>query len=816
MFSRCDIHVHSKHSDRPSEWYLDRIGAPESFTEPLEIYRLAKVRGMEFVTISDHDSIAGALEIAHLPGTFLASEETVTFPEDGCDVHILVLGVTEAQHRELQRRKRNIYDFRDYARGEGIVHVVAHPLFRVNDRLTLEHLEKILVLFRLFEGINGTRDRRATTLFDAVLAGLTSEDLERLAERHRLPLDLLPEGSPRFATTGGSDDHGGIYVATSWTETALATSVEEYLSHLAAGRCRPGGETGSSLKLARSFQTLAHDYYRAKVLGGSRWKNDPLADLLRRIAGGELDPANPEGSALGRTVRKFLSFAPAPPLPRPRPDLLGGRAQELGSDAAAAREAERRIFESACRLGQRAAARTLESVVSELERGDILSALPAISDLAPVFVALSPYIAAFRFQHKDEPLHRAVTRRFPAAAHLETKSPRIAWATDTLTDVNGVSRTVTSAATLARRLGLPLTVLASESRRPAPDLDCENFPPIWETPVPRYEELTLRVPPAIELIEHCERENYGRILISTPGPVGLAALAAAKLLGVPCAGIYHTDSPRYVSALGGDGRLEELSRSYIRWFYRQMDEVLVSSTAYAEELVGIGVERARMRDLPHGVDLELFSPAKRQADFFPRRGLPPCPVLLYAGRLSREKNLGALFQAFQALRERGVQAGLAIVGDGPERRALEMRWAAPDVVFTGYLAGEELAAAYASADLFVFPSRTDTFGNAVLEAMASRLPPVVAREGGPSEQVRHGETGLVVDLDRPDALADALQALLGHAELRRRLGAAARSHAATCSWDRLLAALFPDLPAAKGARDSRATHEIEEAIAAAS
>lgn len=802
MPTRCDVHVHSRHSDRPSEWYLDRIGAPESFTEPLEIYRLAKARGMDFVTISDHDSIAGALDIAHLPGTFLASEETVTFPEDGCDLHILVLGVTEAQHRELQRRKRNLYDFRAFARSEGIVHVVAHPLFRVNDRLTLDHLEKVLVLFRLFEGVNGTRDPRATALFDAVLSAATPALLSELAERHGLEVDFDPAEPLRYATTGGSDDHGGIYVATTWTETAPAESVAEYLAHLGAGRCRPGGEAGSSLKLARSFQTLAHDYYRARVLGGSRWKNDPLADLLRRIADGELDPADPLGSPLGRTVRKFMAFAPPPGLLRTG---VSRRSEPgVGADAAAAREAERRTFESACRLGQRAAARTLESAVSELERGDLLSALPAISDLAPVVVALSPYAAAFRFQHKDEPLHRAVARHFPAAAHLECKSPRLAWATDTLNDVNGVSRTVASAAAAARTRSLPLTVLASENGRPPADFACENFAPIWETPLPRYEELTLRVPPAIELIEHCERENYGRILISTPGPVGLAALAAGKLLGVPTAAIFHTDFPRYVAALGGDARLEDLARSYIRWFYRQMDEVLVSSTAYAEELVAMGVERARLRDLPRGVDLELFSPSRRRPDFFTRWGLPPGRVLLYTGRLSREKNLGALFEALEKLRQRGVAAGLALVGDGPERRALELRWSAPDVAFTGYLSGEELATAYASADLFVFPSRTDTFGNAVLESMASRVPPIVAREGGPAEQVRHGETGLVVDLDRSDALPDAIQALLAHDGLRHRLGAAARAHAASCSWDRLLGVLFPGFEPPEEASASRA------------
>jgi glycosyltransferase involved in cell wall biosynthesis len=432
-----------------------------------------------------------------------------------------------------------------------------------------------------------------------------------------------------------------------------------------------------------------------------------------------------------------------------------------------------------------------------------------------VVVALSPYVAAFRFQHKDEPLHRAVAERFPAAAHLECKSPRLAWATDTLNDVNGVSRTVRSAAALARTRSLPLTVLTSETSQPSADFACENFAPIWETPVPRYDELTLRVPPALELIEHCERENYGRIVISTPGPVGLAALAAAKLLGVPAAGIYHTDFPRYVAALGGDGRLEDLSRSYIRWFYRQMDEVLVSSTAYAEELVRLGIDRGRLRDLPRGVDAELFSPDKRQPEFFARWGLRSGPVLLYVGRLSREKNLEALFHGFRELRDRGVAANLAVVGDGPERRALELRWNAPDIAFTGYLSGEGLASAYASADLFVFPSRTDTFGNAVLEAMAAGVTPVVAREGGPAEQVRHGETGLIVDFDRPEALPDALQALLAHPQLLRRMGAAGRSHASARSWSGLLGVLFPGAREADAAtaQAGRGASELAEALA---
>src|SRR5690242_15913500 len=103
MTARADLHVHSKHSNRPSEWILRKFGAPESFTEPREIYRICRERGMRFVTISDHDAISGALEIAHLPGTFLSSEVTVEFPEDGCEIHCLVTGITEAQHEDIQR-----------------------------------------------------------------------------------------------------------------------------------------------------------------------------------------------------------------------------------------------------------------------------------------------------------------------------------------------------------------------------------------------------------------------------------------------------------------------------------------------------------------------------------------------------------------------------------------------------------------------------------------------------------------------------------------------------------------------------------------
>src|SRR5258708_18962076 len=164
-----------------------QLGGREGFPGPGEVCRLCRERGMDFVTLSDHDTIAGALEIAHLPGTFLSEEVTVEFPEDGCEIHCLAIGITEAQHRDIQRLRKNVYELRDYFIAHDVLHSVAHPLYRVNDRLTLDQLEKLLVLFNRFEALNGIHERRANDLVRRIFGALTRETIQRLSERPRLP-----------------------------------------------------------------------------------------------------------------------------------------------------------------------------------------------------------------------------------------------------------------------------------------------------------------------------------------------------------------------------------------------------------------------------------------------------------------------------------------------------------------------------------------------------------------------------------------------------------------------------------------------------
>ena len=207
---KIDLHVHSRHSTRPSQWFLQKLACPESFTEPRRLYDIAKARGMDMVTIADHNTINGALEIAHLPDAFISEEITSYFPEDRCKIHVLALDIDEAIHADIQKVRENVFELVAYLREKGITHVAAHPLDGVNDKLTVGHFEKMLLLFENFE-INGTRDAFQNDILRAVLAGLSSEDIERLSVTHDLEPAFEAPWIKRL--TGGSDDHSSLNIA---------------------------------------------------------------------------------------------------------------------------------------------------------------------------------------------------------------------------------------------------------------------------------------------------------------------------------------------------------------------------------------------------------------------------------------------------------------------------------------------------------------------------------------------------------------------------------------------------------------------------
>jgi glycosyltransferase involved in cell wall biosynthesis len=291
------------------------------------------------------------------------------------------------------------------------------------------------------------------------------------------------------------------------------------------------------------------------------------------------------------------------------------------------------------------------------------------------------------------------------------------------------------------------------------------------------------------------------IHVATPGPVGLCGLVAAKLLGIPLVGSYHTELGPYALHLTKDLLVAEATDAYVHWFYRQCSIVLAPTQAIANTLADRGFGRSVLV-WGRGVDTDLFTPSRRDEALRARLLDGGDTLLLSVGRVSEEKRIEVLLQAFDRLRGELNGVRLVVVGDGPARLRLEQ--GAPDgVTFLGELRGVELAAVFASADLFCFPSTTDTFGQVLLEAAASGLAVVAAAAGGAPELVRHGETGQLVPPDDPAALAIAVAELLAQPELRRRLGAAAAAAARKRTWNRSLAELRHAYAHAAGIDETR-------------
>jgi glycosyltransferase involved in cell wall biosynthesis len=253
------------------------------------------------------------------------------------------------------------------------------------------------------------------------------------------------------------------------------------------------------------------------------------------------------------------------------------------------------------------------------------------------------------------------------------------------------------------------------------------------------------------------------------------------MLNLQTSGIYHTDFPQYIRILTEDSFLESAAWGYMHWFYGQLDTVFVNSEEYRQSWIKRGFDPVKLKIFPRGLDTELFTPARRDPAFFEKLGAQNGEVrLLYVGRISREKDLDILADAYRRLRDEGLPVQLFVVGHGPYSEAFAE--SLPEAFFTGYLRGKELATAYASADIFVFPSTTDTFGNVIIEAQSSGVPVVVSDSGGPKELVEDKANGLITKSRDVDDFTRAVRALVTDPSLRERMGVSGRKSVVDRSW----------------------------------
>ncbi|TVS02246.1 MAG: glycosyltransferase [Phycisphaerales bacterium] len=794
--TRIDAHCHSKASDGPAMAALGFIGCPESFSEPEKVYDQAKARGMDLVTLTDHDTIAGAMRLVErgFQDFIVGQEVTVYFPEDRCKLHVLVWGLDPALDEEItkERLRDDVYRFAAWLRERNLPHAFAHPLYIQNGKLTLWHLERAALLFKGFEVLNGAHSVDHKRALDRFLDRLTPGRLLRLADKHGIE-PIWPRAWEK-ARTGGSDDHALLNVGKTWTQVACPEGRKiadpaEFFRRVMGGKSDAGGDGGHAALLAHQLNAVGVTYLANRFEGKGRPRTRYARSKLLRFVGYDERPPG-KGSLVADTLRRKViqrkkrNNPLLTALRETLPDLLE-RHPEIKSKLDPERWADGSAFSEHDRMEAFSAelVRDISAILQDrglqsLGKKDGRAFAEHLAAYALLQAAQLPYIFSLFHQNKERWLVDRIEHRLadPGSGVSAAERPiKVMLFTDTLGDVNGVTRFIRTMGEKAHEHGRELTIVTS-TNIPCPDRPwIRNFKPLFSHKMPGYDQLELALPPLMEMLRFVDRNRPDVIHISTPGSVGLVGLIAAKMAKVPVVGVYHTDFPAFVDRIFEDHVMTSVAEVSMRKFYGRFAGVLTRSKDYLPKLEALGLSAQRCSALTPGCDTKLFTPMQRDPSVWEGTGVRPAAVkVLYCGRVSVEKNTPLLVKAWKRAKKeldaRGVDAQLVVVGDGPAREQMERELKRDDAIFLGFRHGEELSKLYASADLFVFPSETDTLGQVVMEAQASGLPAIVSDIGGPSEIVQDGLSGIVVPTDRADLWVRAIVDLCADSERRRAMG----------------------------------------------
>lgn len=381
--------------------------------------------------------------------------------------------------------------------------------------------------------------------------------------------------------------------------------------------------------------------------------------------------------------------------------------------------------------------------------------------------------------------------KFHPATVIPPNDPlKLALVTETFPpEINGVAMTLGRLTNGLAQKGVEVCVVAPHRAERSTTGDHRTVFPVPGFPLPKYPELCFGWPALLKLRREWIRQRPAIVHVATEGPLGWSAASVARELDIPLVSSFHTNFHSY-SRHYGLGMLTVAALAWLRYFHNATLRTFVPSSDLLHSLQARGFLRLRL--LMRGVDTSLFSPARRSQGLRQQWGAgPETPVMLYTGRLAGEKNLPLVIEAYRRIKAILPDAIMVFVGDGPMLSWVQNNL--PEAVFSGMQTGDALAACYASADLFLFGSTTETFGNVVTEAMSSALPVLAFNYAAPQRFIRHGDNGVLAPfMDEPAFLAMA-EWLAHNRTLWQPMGNRARSTVLPLSWDSIVDAYIAEL-----------------------
>ncbi|MFP4364858.1 MAG: hypothetical protein ACLFR1_13430 [Spirochaetia bacterium] len=577
--AKADLHVHSKYSNHPSEWFLQRLGTAESYTEPDFIYHTAKKRGMDFVTITDHNNAEGSFYLAekYPEECFSGVEATAYFPEDNCKIHILIYNFTKEQFSIIQQKRKNIYDLQKYLIDEDLPHSVAHATFSVRGTIQTSHLEKLSVMFGVFEEINGARNQSNNIRCSEYLKQLSLHDLEHFRQKHDIE---YPDGFYNKGFTGGSDDHAGLFIGKTYT-VSEANSKEEFIYRLKTRQTRAEGRHHNFQAMAFSIYKIAFDFAKtkAKNLGTTPYaalheqffshkkpgfKNRILINLFSKRKWKE--------SQLKKIISKFIEAI-----------------QKLEEEDIDLRF--HTVFAHISSLTDELARLCISTFKKGIRKGKFDHIVRSVSTLLPTLMLYAPFITAMASMSAG----RNITgKSLQSIGKTEDyKKQHILICTDTLHANSNAAHAVKSHMINYGEDGTYYfaVVLNQDLASILPGNISVCYPQVlevFESPFNKNEKI--RIPSILDTLNMIYMQDPDEILITSPGPMGIIGLLAAKLLDIPVRLFFFSDPAKAAGKETGDISITSTIDSYLKWFYQCCETVYLPSPDILEELERRGFE----------------------------------------------------------------------------------------------------------------------------------------------------------------------------------------------------------------------------------
>ncbi|MDT8383305.1 MAG: glycosyltransferase [Gammaproteobacteria bacterium] len=803
---KVDLHCHDHNSDVPDELWGRILRLPETWLKTQNLVKCLKQNDCDVITVTNHNNARSCWELQERGYDVLpAAEFTCHFPEYNLFVHILTYGFTRQQEKTLNKKRQNIYDFLRYTAVNDLPVILPHPLYFYtrNDKIDLSLFEKLAVMFQRFEVLNGQRDLWQSVLTLNWAEGLTPEKILGFAKKHDLdPADYGVDPYRPKILTGGSDCHTGIFAGQCGsylyipdlqerlehsTPSALALeairegnvaafghvaenqklniALLDYFSQVATKIEDPGllrilfhrGEVSDKVsclvisnlllemkkhKNTQKFFEFVHNALHGKKPNKLlKWKVSKdyrfCITQLEKIAVSCNGPPEIFIDTVNQAVNDL--FLDLNRLIIKRIKKSGDSSEKYRLKSFSTEEITRKFEVPSQLTALIFGNKSMQEDMSELSVSKLFDNLSF-----PVLVGIiltSVTLGSTRLLYQN----RSFLNDFSDYIGRNQHPRRALYLTDTLRDKNGVSNSLSAKLAEIQRMDLPVDILICHpDAQPEPHLHVVR--PLTSFTVPDFGEQELRIPDLLEIARLFYEGGYDRIVCSTEGPMALVSLFIKHMFNVPSFFFMHTDWLDYIKDTT-DLTLHERDRirRTLRVFYKQYSGVFVLNNEHRDWLVGHHMQLADERvflTAHHTSARDNSVTGVNKTDLF-NDAIANTPVLLFAGRISKEKGIFDLPDIIANVKQSMPDVKIVIAGTGPAEDALKQ--ALPEALFLGWVDKHYLAELYAGLDLFVFPSRFDTFGNVILESFTYGMPAVAYNCKGPKDIIQHDVSGYLAN-----------------------------------------------------------------------